>query len=53
MDMPTFDKLTRDLPNLVKEQCCEGCTCKSEQDHLSDNQLSLDFKEIGFKYSGT
>lgn len=42
MDQPTFNKmLNQESENLAKkiflDICCDGCTCKSEEEHNQSN----------------
>ena len=50
MEMPTFNKMM-DSENLAvkifSETCCNGCTCQSSKDHLTQEEFAMD--EIDFE----
>lgn len=45
MEMPTFNKMM-DSENLAvkifSETCCNGCTCQSSKDHLTEEEFFLE-----------
>lgn len=45
MDIPTFNKMM-DSENLAvkifSETCCNGCTCQSSKDHLTEEEFFLE-----------
>jgi len=49
MEMPTFNKMM-DSENLAvkifSETCCNGCTCQSSKDHITEEEFVMD--EIDF-----
>ena len=49
MDKPEFNKLM-DSENLTvkifSETCCNGCTCQTSKDHMTEAEFALDEQNL-------